>query len=129
MSDPRTSAVVIIECQEGVVGKRSVLPALAKAAGPVLPTIGRLAGAARDAGVRVVHLTYVPAAGGRSSNRKAPLLGQVLELQTDWGPDSPEVQVVDTIGVDDRDLVLPRHRSPQSKPSTRVSMSSSLATR
>jgi nicotinamidase-related amidase len=109
VSDPRTSAVVIIECQEGVVGERSVLPALAKAAGPVLPTMGRLAGAARDAGVVVVHLTYVPAAGGRSSNRKAPLMGRVLELQAAWGPDSPEVQVVDIIGVEEGDLVLPRH--------------------
>jgi len=36
-------------------------------------------------------------------------MGRVLDLQSGWGPDSPEVQVVREIGVAEGDLVLPRH--------------------
>ena len=47
MTDPARTALVMIECQRGVVGDLSVLPDLAAAAGPVLETIGRLAREAR----------------------------------------------------------------------------------
>jgi biuret amidohydrolase len=67
------TALVIVECQNGVVGPASALPGLAEATAPILPVIGRLARAARKAGVRVVHLTYVPTFGGRSTNQHTPL--------------------------------------------------------
>jgi nicotinamidase-related amidase len=71
--DPDHTALVIVECQNGVVGPASALPGLAEAAAPILPVIGRLARAARKAGVRVVHLTYVPTFDGRSTNQHTPL--------------------------------------------------------
>ena len=43
MSRPDTTALVFIECQRGVVGDLSVLPALAESARPVLVSMGRLA--------------------------------------------------------------------------------------
>lgn len=105
---PTATALLIVECQEGVVGKTSALPALAEQAAPVLPVIGRLAVGARAAGVVVCHLTFVPLARNRSSNRKPVLFQQVLPLMDDWGPGHPGTLVVDEIGVGPDDLVLPR---------------------
>jgi nicotinamidase-related amidase len=107
--DASSTALVVIECQNGVVGSTSVLPDLAAAAAPVLPAIGRMVEQARNAGARVVHLTYVPALDNRSSNRRPTLFGAILDLMGDWTADHPATQVVDEIGVAPQDLVLPRH--------------------
>jgi nicotinamidase-related amidase len=104
-----TTALVLIECQNGIVGEGSVLPELAEAAAPILPVLGRLADGVRAVGGLVVHLTYVPMLGNRSSNRKPVLFDHVLKLMQDWTPVHPATQVVDAIGTDPRDLVLPRH--------------------
>ena len=47
MTIPEKSALLFVECQRGVVGDLSVLPALAEAAAPVLADLGRLAEGAR----------------------------------------------------------------------------------
>jgi nicotinamidase-related amidase len=107
--DPASTAVVFVECQNGLLGEGSVLPAIAEAARPCLPTMGRLASGARAAGARVVHLTYVPAAGNRSSNRRSPLFAHLLDALADWHPGHPAVQVIPEIGVGPDDLVLPRN--------------------
>jgi nicotinamidase-related amidase len=103
------TALVLIECQNGIVGADGALPELAAAAAPILPVLARLADGVRAAGGLVVHLIYVPALGNRSSNRKPLLFEHVLKLMQDWTPEHPATQVVDEIGVDPRDLVLPRH--------------------
>jgi nicotinamidase-related amidase len=101
---------VIVECQRGVVGPDSALPALAEAATSVLPVIGTLARAARRCGVPVVHLVYVPIAGNRSSNRRPVLFGKVLDRMDSWGPGHPATEVVPEVGAEPGDLVLPRHQ-------------------
>ncbi len=106
---PDHTALVIVECQNGVVGPGSALSELAAAAAPVLPVIGRLARAARKAGTSVVHLTYVPAFDGRSANRNTPLQQAIQSVVSGWTAGHPGTQVVDEIGVDPGDLVLPRH--------------------
>ncbi|MGW6360276.1 isochorismatase family protein [Streptomyces sp. NPDC055092] len=103
------TALVVVECQNGIVGPDSGLPDLADAAKPVLTEIGRLARAVREAGCQVVHLTYAPALGNRSSNLKTPLLVGIRDSQAHWTADHPAVRVVDEIGVAEGDLVLPRH--------------------
>jgi nicotinamidase-related amidase len=105
---PAQTALLLVECQNGVIGEGSVLPDLAKEAAPQIPTLARLAQGARDAGVLVCHLTFVPKAGNRSANRKPVLFAGMLAGLDDWGPDHPATQVVDAIGVADGDLVLPR---------------------
>jgi nicotinamidase-related amidase len=105
---PAETALLIIECQNGVVGPDSVLPELAAVVGPHLKTIGRLAQGARDHGVQVCHLTFSPLAGNRSCNRKPLLFKGILGNMDAWGPDHPATQVVDEIGVGPDDLVLPR---------------------
>lgn len=107
---PSTTALVIIECQGGVVGAQSMLPALAEAAGPALEVLGTLAARARESGVLVVHLTYVPLAGNRSSNRKPPLFAAINDNMDAWEPDQAATTVVPEIGVGPGDLVLERHQ-------------------
>jgi nicotinamidase-related amidase len=96
-----------VECQGGTVGDDSALPELKAAAAPALPVIGRLAQAARKAGARVVHLTYVPAFGGLSTNKVTPLQQAIGPLNAGWTAERGG-NVVDEIGVEPGDLVLQR---------------------
>jgi nicotinamidase-related amidase len=109
VSDPDTTALLFNECQRGVVGDLSVLPALAEAARPALTAMGRLAAGARRAGVVVAHLTYVPLAGGRSASRRSPLM-RATAATAEWSPSHPALEIVPEIGVGPDDLVLPRHQ-------------------
>jgi nicotinamidase-related amidase len=106
---PERTALVMIECQRGVVGDLSVLPDLAGIARPVLERIGALAAAARSAGVTVAHLTYAPMPGGRSTNRRSPVT-RGTEASAEWGPDRPGTEIVPEIGLADGDLVFERHQ-------------------
>jgi nicotinamidase-related amidase len=83
MSQPRTTALLFVECQRGVIGDLSVLPALAEAARPAIAAMARLAGGARSVGVQVVHLTYLPLAGGRSASQRSPLM-RATTTTADW---------------------------------------------
>lgn len=105
---PEQTALLMIECQRGVVGDLSMLPALAEQSKPMLATLGRLAAGARSAGVAVFHLTYWPLAGGRSNNKRSPMM-RATKASATWGPSSPEVEVVPEIGVEAGDHVLVRH--------------------
>lgn len=98
-----------MECQRGVIGDLSVLPALAEAAQPALVAMGRLAAGARRTGVQVAHLTYLPLADGRSTNRRARLM-RVTSSTATWRESDPALEVVPEIGVGPDDLVLPRHQ-------------------
>jgi nicotinamidase-related amidase len=107
--EPRTTAVLFIECQRGVVGDLSVLPVLAESARPALAVMGRLASGARAAGVLVVHLTYLPLVGGRSANRRAPLT-RATASNAGWNQAHPALEIVPEVGVGPDDLLLPRHQ-------------------
>jgi nicotinamidase-related amidase len=108
MSEPRATAL-FVECQRGVIGDLSVLPALAAAAQPAVGAMARLATGARGAGVQVVHLTYLPLAGGRSASRRAPLMRATASTSA-WNESDPALEIVPDIGVGPDDLVLPRHQ-------------------
>ncbi|HVV74415.1 MAG TPA: cysteine hydrolase family protein [Mycobacteriales bacterium] len=107
--NPASTALVTVECQNGVVGGDSALPELAAQVGETMKSIGVLAAEFRAVGGLVVHLTYVPAIGNRSSNRNAVLLAGVLGRMDSWTSDGYETQVVREIGVGPDDVVLPRH--------------------
>jgi nicotinamidase-related amidase len=109
MSSPDRTAVLFVECQRGVVGDLSVLPTLATAARPALAEMGRLAAGARRCGVTVAHLTYLPLAGGKSANRRAPLMRRTSSTRK-WHPAHPAYEIVPEIGVGPDDLLLPRHQ-------------------
>src|SRR6204780_2887314 len=104
---PELTALVVVECQGAPVGADSALPELKAAAAPALPVIARLAQAARKAGARVVHLTYVPAFGGLSTNKVTPLQQAIGPLNAGWTAGRGG-NVIDEIGVEPGDLVLQR---------------------
>jgi nicotinamidase-related amidase len=109
MATPRTTALLYVECQRGVIGDLSVLPALAEAAQPALAAMARLATGARDAGVQVVHLTYLPLAGGRSASQRSPLMRATTSTAA-WRDSDAALEIVPEIGLGPADLVLPRHQ-------------------
>ena len=107
---PASTAVLTMELQRGVVGDRASIPDLAAevAARGVLAAAGRLADAARAAGVPVVHCTaeFRPDRAGSATN--APLLAVMAKRPGHLLVGSPEAEVVPELGPDPRDLVVPR---------------------
>lgn len=105
--NPDSTAVVCVECQNGVLGPDSVLPALATDAADLVGNIRRLLGSAREFGVQVVHATYEGSLGGRPTGTAR--LWRVLGPATaDWAPGTPAAAVVPEL-LAATDLVLPRH--------------------
>ncbi len=106
---PSHTALVTQECQNGVIGSNAALPELAAAArNGMLDACGRLAAAARRAGVPVVHCVAARRADGRGSNRNARLFVAMERMPVKLLPGSPAVDVVPEIGVADSDVVLTR---------------------
>lgn len=108
--DPTTTALVLQECQNGVIGELSALPALAEAAKEgLIPNAVALADAARAVGVRVIHCTAQHRTDGWGGNRNARLFRAMPKMPVQLHVGTPAVEVVSEIGVADADLVLPRH--------------------
>ena len=108
---PDHTALCIVECQNGVVGPESSMPAVAEAVADagLLPRLGGLAVAARSAGVRVVHSTFHSRADLWGGNRNSRLFaaGRKADVQQLVG--TPAVQPAPELGLDsDVDVVLPR---------------------
>ncbi len=108
---PEHTALVLQEVQNGVVGLPSALPALAEAAAAVdlIGNCARLAARAREIGVTVLHCTAETRDDGRGANHNARLFAGVKKSPVRLTPGSAAVQVPDEIGVDPRDLLLPRY--------------------
>ena len=108
--DPATTALVLQECQNGVIGELSALPALAEAAKEgLIPNAAALAAAARAAGVRVIHCTAQHRTDGWGGNRNARLFRAMPKMPVQLHVGTPAVEVVPEIGVAEADIVLPRH--------------------
>lgn len=107
--DPAHTALVTQECQRGVIGDRSPLPALAAAArGGMIRNVARLAETARRVGMPVVHCTAVRRADGRGANQNARLFQYMARSDEKLLPGSEAAGIVPELAVADADLVLPR---------------------
>ncbi|MFI6856403.1 isochorismatase family protein [Streptomyces sp. NPDC050416] len=108
--DPRTTVLLTVECQEGVVGVDSALPELAEQAreGGVLANVARLVAAARAGGVQVVHAIAERRPDGRGAGRNAPLFRAAERLPVQQMTGTPAVRVAAPIEVADEDLVVRR---------------------
>ena len=107
--DPGHTVLVTQECQNGVIGDAAVLRELAEEAHrTAVPNIARLAGAARAAGVPVVHCLAVRRADDKGSNANARLFSATRKLGIRLEPGSPEAEVIPQIDVQPDDLVLQR---------------------
>jgi nicotinamidase-related amidase len=107
---PAQTVLVTQECQEGILGRDSSLPALAEVAPQrgIVTNIARLVLAARCARVPVVHCTVEKRADGMGANRNARLFVAAQRAPVRMLRGSPAAAVVREIEVDDSDLVLGR---------------------
>jgi biuret amidohydrolase len=107
--DPAHTVLVTQECQNGVIGPHAALPQLAEIAQKrMIPNGGRLAAAARAAGVTVVHCVAMRREDGKGSNANARLFVGILKNAVPLLPGSDAVEVIPEIGVADEDVVLRR---------------------
>ena len=105
---PAHTALVTQECQRGVMGDLSQLPALATEAQQALPQIAALVRAARAAKVPVVHCTAERRADGQGANANARIFQYMAKAPVKLLPGSDAAQIVPELDVQDADLVLPR---------------------
>jgi nicotinamidase-related amidase len=105
--DATSVAVVCVECQNGVLGPESVLPALAADAGDLIGKLRRLLDAARASGIRVVHATYEGSLGGNHIGT-ARIWRTIGPATAGWAPGTVATQVIPEL-LAPSDLVLPRH--------------------
>ncbi|MGW5851449.1 cysteine hydrolase [Streptomyces sp. NPDC055254] len=108
--DPATTALLTVECQNGVVGEESALPELARAArdSGMLGRVAALADAARGAGVQVVHAVAERRPDGLGANTNARLFRAAGKLPVRQLSGSPAVQVAAPLVVAEQDLVVRR---------------------
>ena len=105
---PSHTALVIQECQRGVIGDLSALPELADNARAIIPKIAALVESARKVGVPVVHCTAVRREDGRGANSNARIFQYMAKSPNPLTPDSAAAEVVPEIRVEKSDLVLAR---------------------
>ena len=100
--DPAHTAVLVIECQVGVLGAESPVADLARSVreGSLVPTLAHFLGVARAAGARVYHCTVT--AGAHESLANSPLGARTRGRAGVAGAILPE------LGPDPRDVVAPR---------------------
>lgn len=107
--NPASAALVTSECQNGVIGRDSVLPELAEAAAAgVIPNGARICAAARAVQVPVVHCTAGRRSDDRGSNRNARLFAAILRSSARMDLGTPAAEVVPEFAVAPSDFVLAR---------------------
>jgi biuret amidohydrolase len=106
---PCHTALVTQECQNGVIGEPAALPQLAAVARrQMIPNAARLARAARQAGVPVVHCVAARRPDGKGSNANARLFMGMQKTPVALTPGSAAVEVIPEIGAESSDVVLTR---------------------
>jgi biuret amidohydrolase len=108
LTAPSHTVLLTSECQNGVIGEQAIFPELAQAAAPAIPNIVRLAHAARDAGVQVVHCLALRREDGKGANTNARLFGAAAKSPVPLTPGSEAAALIADLAGDDRDLTLTR---------------------
>ena len=108
--EPSTTVVLTQECQRGVVGAHSSLPALAAAAREtgMLDNVGRLVRGARKSGVQVLHAIAARRPDGLGANHNARLFRAVERSDVLQLVGTDAVAVAEEIGQEPSDLVSTR---------------------
>jgi nicotinamidase-related amidase len=108
--DPKHTALVTQECQQGVIGEKSALPNLAAGVARVdmIRHVAELVAAARAAGVRIVHCTAERRPDGFGANHNARLFQYMARTDRPLLPGSEAAALVPEIGAQPEDLVLTR---------------------
>lgn len=106
---PERCALVIQECQRGVIGDLSGLPALAENAQKgMIQAVAELVRAGREAGVAIVHCTAERRPDGRGSNSNARLFQYMRRVENPLVHGSEAAEIVPEIPVTKSDIILAR---------------------
>jgi nicotinamidase-related amidase len=114
-----TAAVVTNECQRGSIGDLALWPALVEAARPMVPSLARLIGAARNADIPVIHCVAVRRADLRGASANAPLF-EVANRAGGLRVGTPSAELLPELGPAPTDLVFPKTHGVGSLASTGV---------
>lgn len=108
---PSRSALLVMECQEGVVGRGARLGALAEAVARhgTIDAIARVLGAARAAGVPVFHCLMAKRSDGRGAVVNCRLLAATRKSATPLLPGSPAHAPVAPLAPIEGDWVIDRY--------------------
>jgi nicotinamidase-related amidase len=107
---PPHTAVLTMELQRGVVGDAAVITDLRDEVADrgVIPAAARLLGAARAAGVRVVHCTVEYRDDRAGSATNSPLLAALAKAPVHLVAGSQAAAVMPELGPEPTDLISPR---------------------
>lgn len=108
---PKTTAILCMEMQRGVVGDLSPIPALVESLVKVglVPSVAALLAAGRRAGVPVVFCTYERRADGRGTFINTPMAVRSSRVGGNhMVAGSPSAEVVPELGRAEIDLACPR---------------------
>ncbi|MGW4684851.1 cysteine hydrolase [Streptomyces sp. NPDC004244] len=108
--DPETTALLTVECQNGVVGEESALPELAAEArdSGMLERVAALVDAAHTAGVQVLHAVAERRPDGRGASANARLFRAADRLPVRQLSGSRAVRIAPPVRVAEEDLVVRR---------------------
>ncbi|ATL26103.1 cysteine hydrolase [Streptomyces formicae] len=108
--DPATTALLTVECQQGVVGTESALPELAEQArtSGALGNVARLVAGAHRSGVQVLHAVAERRPDGRGASHNARLFRAAARLPVQQLSGTKAVRIVPPIEVADEDFVVRR---------------------
>lgn len=108
--DTATTALLTVECQNGVVGDESSLPELAREArdSGMLHRVAALVAAAHRAGVQVLHAVAERRPDGLGANTNARLFRAAGKLPVRQLSGTRAVRVAPPIEVAERDLIVRR---------------------
>jgi nicotinamidase-related amidase len=107
---PATTVVLTQECQKGVIGDLSLLPALAASAREtgMIANVGRIVATGRAAGCGVLHCIAATRADRRGASMNAPLFAGTAKAPVTLLPGSEATELVDGIEAADSDLFSTR---------------------
>ncbi|WAZ20272.1 cysteine hydrolase [Streptomyces cinnabarinus] len=108
--DPAGTVLLTVECQQGVVGPDSALPALAEEArsSGALANVARLVAGAHAHGLQVIHAIAERRPDGRGANRNARLFRAAGRLPVQQLSGTTAVRLAAPIEVHEEDFVVRR---------------------
>lgn len=113
--EPSRTAVLTMELQRGIVGDGALFAALVDEVSNtgMLKTVGRVCAAAREVGARVVHCTAESRPDGAGSVANCKVFALSARVRREGGSTSTEIgspgaALVPELGLDPRDIVVPR---------------------
>jgi len=107
---PATTVVLTQECQKGVIGDLSLLPALTASAREtgMIANVGRIVATGRAAGCGILHCIAATRADRRGASMNAPLFAGTAKAPVTLLPGSEATELVDGIEAADSDLFSTR---------------------